>query len=257
MAKPSNQDVSKRILILKYVVVHALTLPPQDLIKHLFSNWSKNEQQEFTNGLTKRAHEVVSSIKTNKLWNIMTKEEQEFIQSIPPKTKFQQHLNAMWSLESAAVLMWSLGLITDFPSFDNQSDPEILNKIPHEDINKFINNSRLLSESEIERKRSLAELWHWRSRTRQLVVDKKVPPPNLGFVSFEQIVQKVAYEAQKQGDLSEIIDNDFLVKGKSYRDLSDDEWSEVRSITIERHRALNWLCGYAKGNQWEKTPTDT
>lgn len=64
----------------------------------------------------------------------MTKEEQEFLQSIPPKTKFQQHLNAKWSLESAAVLMWSLGFISNFPSFDNQSDPEILYKIPHEDI---------------------------------------------------------------------------------------------------------------------------
>jgi hypothetical protein len=163
----------------------------------------------------------------------------------------------MWSLESAAVLMWALGLIADFPSFDNQSDPEILKQIPHEDINKFINNSRLLPEGEIERKRSLAELWHWRSRTRQLIVEKRVPPQNLGFDSFEQIIQQVANEAHKQGDLSEVIGNDFLAKEKSYRDLSDDEWSEVRSITIERHRALNWLCGYAKGNQWDKTPTDT
>lgn len=257
MAKPSSQDISKRLLILKYVVVQALALPPQDLLKDLFSQLSKDEQREFINGFAERAKQVVSSLKSYKLWNFMTKEEQEFIQSIPPKTKFQQHLNAMWSLESAAVLMWALGLITDFPSFDNQSDPEILKQIPHEDISKFINDSRLLSDSNIERKRSLAELWHWRSRTRQLVAEKRVPPSNLGIDSFEQIIQQVANEARKQGDLSEVIGNDFLANGKSYRDLSDDEWSEVSSITIERHRALNWLCGYAKGNLWDKTPTDT
>jgi hypothetical protein len=257
MANPSAQDVAKRLLILKYVIVQALALPPQDILQNLFSQWSKDEQREFTNGFAERAKQVVSSLKSNKLWSLMTKEEQVFVQAIPPKTKFQQHLNAMWSLESAAVLMWALGLIADFPSFDNQSDPEILKQIPHEDINKFINNSRLLPEGEIERKRSLAELWHWRSRTRQLIVEKRVPPQNLGFDSFEQIIQQVANEAHKQGDLSEVIGNDFLAKEKSYRDLSDDEWSEVRSITIERHRALNWLCGYAKGNQWDKTPTDT
>jgi hypothetical protein len=257
MAKPSSQDVSKRLLILKYVVVQALALPPQDLLNDLFSQWSKDEQREFTNGFAERAKQIVSSLKSYKLWSLMTKEEQEFIQAIPPKVKFQQHLNAMWRLESATVLMWALGLITDFPSFDNQSDPEILKQIPHEDISKFINNARLLPDNEIERKRSLAELWHWRSRTRQLAEEKRVPPPSLGFESFEQIVQQVANEAYKQGDLSEIIGDDFSAKGKPYRDISDDEWSEVRSITMERHHALNWLYGYAKGNQWDKTPTDT
>ncbi len=73
-----------------------------------------------------------------------------------------------------------------------------------------------MPESEIERNRSLAELWHWRSRTRQLVAEKRMPHPNLGFDSFEQIVQQLTNEAHKQGDLSEVIDNDFLAKGKSY-----------------------------------------
>ncbi len=257
MAKPSTPDVAKRLLILKYVVVQTLALPPQDLLQNLFSQWSKEEQRDFTSGFGERSKQVISSLKSNKLWNLMTREEQEFIQSIPPKTKFQQHLNAMWRLESAAVLMWALGLITDFPAFDNQSDPEILKQIPHEDISKFINGSTLLSDGEIERKRSLAELWHWRSRTRRLVEEKRTPSPELGFGSFEQIVQQVANEAYKQGDLPQVNDNDFPARDKSYRDLTEEEWSEVRSITIERHHALNWICGYAKGNQWDKTPTDT
>jgi hypothetical protein len=55
----------------------------------------------------------------------------------------------------------------------------------------------------------------------------------------------------------EVIDEDFAVHGKAYRDLSPEEWSEVRSITLERHFALNWLCGYAPNNRWDETPTDT
>ena len=43
----------------------------------------------------------------------------------------------------------------------------------------------------------------------------------------------------------------------SYRDLTDEEWSSIRSIAFERHFALNWLCGYAPDNRWDETPTDT
>ncbi len=177
MSKPSAHDVAKRLLILKYVVVQALASPPHDLIQNIFSQWSKKEQQEFIDGFAESTKHFVLSLKLNKLWNDMTKEEQEFIQSIPAETKPQQRINAMWRLESAAVLMWSLGLMTDFPAFDNPSNPEILRQVPDEDISKFINGARLLADSEIERKRSLAELWHWRSRTRQLIEKKKDPSP--------------------------------------------------------------------------------
>ena len=257
MAKPSAQDVAKRLLILKYVVVQALALPPQKILQDLYSHWSKDEQWKFKNGFEERTKQVVSSFKSNGLWKLMTKEEQEFIQSIPPKVKAQQHLNAMWRLESAVVLMWALGLIDDFPGFDNQTDSDILKRIPYENISQFIYGATLLSDFEIERKRSLAELWHWRSRTRQLIDEKRTPPPGMGFNSLDQIVQRIANEAYKQGDLSKLIDNDFSPKEKAYRDLTEEEWSEVRSITMERHHALNWICGYAKGNRWDKTPINT
>ena len=41
------------------------------------------------------------------------------------------------------------------------------------------------------------------------------------------------------------------------RDLTEEEWREVTSIAAERHFALNWLCGYAPGNRWDATPTET
>jgi hypothetical protein len=53
------------------------------------------------------------------------------------------------------------------------------------------------------------------------------------------------------------IEEDFPAKGKADRGLSAQESSEVRSITFERHFALNWLCGYSPGNEWDQTPTDT
>jgi len=196
-------------------------------------------------------------MKSNKLWPLMAKEEKEFISSVPPKIKHQQHLNAMWRLESVVALMWALGILKEFPPFDTQSSGELLKQIPFEDPGRFIFSAILLPEEDIEKKRSLAELWHWRSRTRQLVEMKQEIPPNSPFTSFEHIVQAVATEALKQGDLSQVVDNDFPAKGKAYKNLSDEEWSEVRSIAMERHFALNWVCGYAPGNRWDRTPTDT
>jgi hypothetical protein len=66
-----------------------------------------------------------------------------------------------------------------------------------------------------------------------------------------------ANAAHESGDIRFVIGDDFGVKGKPYGELSPEEWSEVRSITIERHRALNWLCGYSPNNEWDQTPTDT
>jgi hypothetical protein len=58
MAKPSAQDVSKRLFILKYVVVQAMALPPQYLLQNLFSKWSKDEQLQFANGFTECAKQM-------------------------------------------------------------------------------------------------------------------------------------------------------------------------------------------------------
>lgn len=257
MSKPLPYEVAKRLLILKYQIVQALALPPQELLQNLYSKWSKDERQKFADGIKERSSRMIASMKSNDLWTHMTDEEKEFIEFAPPKVKTQYHLNAMWRLEFAVALMWAMGIIREFPAFDTQSDAELLKQIPTEDVGKFIHSAVLLPGEEIERKRSLAELWHWRSRTRQLMEMKKTPPSSTGFSSFDQIVQSVAKEAFQQGDLPRIIDNDFPAKGKAYRDLNDEEWSEVRSITVERHHALNWLCGYAPGNQWDKTPTET
>jgi hypothetical protein len=257
MPKPLPQEVAKRLLILKYQVVQGLALPPQELLQNLYSKWSQDERRKFADGIKEQSTRMTASMKSNDLWTLMTGEEKEFIESAPPKVKLQYHLNAVWRLESAAVLLWAMGILREFPPFDTQSDAGLLKQIPHEDAGKFIRSAELLPGEEIERKRSLAELWHWRSRTRQLVEMKKTPPSSTVFSSFDQIVQSVAKEAFQQGDLSRILENDFAAKGKAYRDLTDEEWSEVRSITVERHHALNWLCGYAPGNQWDKTPTET
>ncbi|HNU50651.1 MAG TPA: hypothetical protein PKJ98_07000 [Verrucomicrobiota bacterium] len=77
------------------------------------------------------------------------------------------------------------------------------------------------------------------------------------FSCYDDIVRFTAKAAGESGTLAEVLDEDFVAKGKPYRDLTATEWAEVTSITVERHFALNWLCGRAPGNRWDETPTDT
>ena len=71
------------------------------------------------------------------------------------------------------------------------------------------------------------------------------------------VVRVAAREAHKKGDIPTPVDGDFPAHAKAYRDLSDLERSQMMSIAMERHRALNWLCGFAPENRWDETPTDT
>jgi hypothetical protein len=63
--------------------------------------------------------------------------------------------------------------------------------------------------------------------------------------------------AAEAGDIPAALAEDFPAFGKPYRELSAQEYSIATSIAMERHRALNWICGRAPGNQLDLTPLDT
>lgn len=153
-------------------------------------------------------------------------------------------------------------LVPRLPTWDTMANHDLLKTIPPPDVAGFIASARLREQSEIDRARDVAELWHWRSRTRQLSEEGRLWPADeklhaAGFRSFDDVVRFTARSAAKEGTIPAPIDEDFPAKGKAYRDLSEQEWSEVRSIALERHFALNWLCGHAPANRWDETPTDT
>jgi hypothetical protein len=64
-------------------------------------------------------------------------------------------------------------------------------------------------------------------------------------------------DIEAEGIFPAIEAEDFPVRGIAFRDLSLSEWKDVSSVIIERHFALNWVCGRAPGNRWDETPTGT
>ncbi len=155
-----------------------------------------------------------------------------------------QLINATWRTEALMAVLWSLEKIDEIPPYDMQTHPDLFGNFPKVDADEFVRDARLRPVEEINKARDIAESWHWRSRTRTLIEEGRPFPtdPKLaasGFHSFDDIVRAAAKTHASDGTFGEMIDEDYPAFGKAYRALSDEEWSSVRSITMERHYALN------------------
>lgn len=260
--RPDAQDAARRLLVLKHVVAIAVSMPPPDLLQELTAAWSPEQVADFQRHSDKLRRTHWDSLREAGLASELTPREQEFAKATSATLTGQQQIDASWRLESVVVLLWALQLIPELPPYDSQARHEILAEVPSDDLKDFIRSAELRDEAEIDAARDLAELWHWRSRTR-LLIESGEPFPDdprmqeAGFRSYDDIVRRTAGTAAASGQIPAAIDEDFPAFGMAYRDLSDEQWSEVRSITVERHFALNWLCGRAPGHQWDETPTDT
>jgi hypothetical protein len=256
--RPTAEQAAKRLLILKHLGIYAQAVPHGQRLNSLpdLKPEAKGDLHSIFGGM------FSAKLREENLWDDVSPKEKELLELHVKDITQQQLVNALWRLEDIQMLMWALGLIPSLPLYDVQADGELLKQIPSVTAAEFITSAKLREEKEIDRAREVAEMWHWRSRTRQCQEEGRPCPVTdwmrtAGLSSYEEIIRKTAVWAAKDGKLPKCIDEDFPVNGKAYRDLTLDEWSMVRSITMERHFALNWLCGYAPDNQWDNTPTET
>jgi hypothetical protein len=261
-SRPSAEDATKRLLVLKHIVVSALSAPPREMLREISVKWSADEQREFEQRAEKGRDQLWQGLRDLGLWSSLSPKEKALAESTMATMTQQQQVDSSWRVEAAQALMWALRMLPEMPPYDRQAPPELLKQVPSQDVKALLKSARLRDQAEIDRARDNAEFWHWRSRTRELIEkgdelrsDEKMKA--VGFRSYDDIVRFSAIKAAEEGTIPPCIDKDFPAKGKAYRDLSEEEWSEVRSTTVERHFALNWLCGYAPGNRWDETPTDT
>jgi hypothetical protein len=203
-----------------------------------------------------RRSELAKWLVAKGLWSRMTDTERRFVEAAPHRVPPQDLIDVSWSAESLRVLLWALGHVEALAPYDVQSEP------PREGRSFFSTGdgppaaSKLRDRREIERARDVAELWHWRSRTRELQEDRTEVQLPEG-ETLDDVVRVVAMRAAQDGVFPFALADDFPVFGRPYREASPDEWASLGSIALERHKALNWLCGYAPGNRWDETPTDT
>ena len=236
--------------------------PPREMLRTLLKQWSPEDRRKFTAEAEDRREEFWQPLRDAGLWDCVSPRERELATTTIATMTAQQQVNASWRIEALQVLMWALGFTAHLPPYDTQASHDLLKEIPLGEMSRLLSYAQLRGQSEIEQARSLAELWHWRSRTRQLIEECAEFPADeeagtAGFGSFDDIVRFTACRLSEEGRIPPCIDQDFPARAKAYREMSAQEWSNVRSVTVERHFALNWLCGYAPANEWDETTTDT
>jgi hypothetical protein len=258
---PEAEEAARRLVILKYVVVRALVGPPREIVEHWHQHWPRNEWEELGQDAEKQCKEYWQALHDEGLWQYLSPWELQYASHTFLSMTHEDQVDASWRVESVQVLLWALGFLPQLPSYDTMADHDLLRTFPTEDVDEFIGSAALRPREEIERERDIAELWHWRSRTRQLGESGDFVPDELtqalGLESYDDIVRFTAPFLDSEGSIPPCIDDDFPARGKAYRDLSDQEWHEVESIAVQRHFTLNWLCGYAPENRWDETPTHT
>jgi hypothetical protein len=166
----------------------------------------------------------------------------------------EEIVTTSWRSEALGVVLWTLSSIERLPPYDTQfSKPQILASVGLGASAKgFAAKIRLRPQGDVSRERDVAELWHWRARTAELQRKGVSPPPGW---TFQQVIAQSARQAYQNGLISKPLDEDFSLFGKSYRRLSEEESHEASSISLERHFALNWLCGHSEN--WDETSTET
>lgn len=173
-------------------------------------------------------------------------ELQAALERVPREGADPEVVDAVWRGEALGTLLWALQL-AELPAYDTPFDPGLV-------VGATVEEARLREEDEIELECESARLWHWRARTTELQATGVVELPER-FASFDQLIAATAMRGYEQGVLPPPARGDFRAYGKVYRHLAPEQHAEAHSIAVERHHALNWLCG--RGSRWDDVPLDT
>jgi hypothetical protein len=189
------------------------------------------------------------------VWADVEEDEQELLLS--DQVSARQRINASWLAESITSLLWALRIISKLPAYDREADASLFSQLRSDSMTELIKHAKIRPKKEIERQRQIAELWHWRARTRYLLELGDSDNQPVGGRTIEQIIERIAIRGARSGRLPEPIARDFPARGKPYCDLSSGEFATLISIAQERHRAFSWLCGCSPTGRWADTRTDT
>jgi hypothetical protein len=168
------------------------------------------------------------------------------LERLPDEGATAAVVDAVWRGEALGTLLWALQL-AELPPYDHPFETAAV-------VETELEGAELREAEEVGLERESARLWHWRARTTELQAAGKLELP-ARYASFDQLIAATAMRGYEQGVLPPPMRGDFRAYGKVYRHLEPDQHAEALSIALERHHALNWLCG--EGSSWDDVPLDT
>ena len=251
---PSQEQVAYRALCLSGLVIRA----GFEYATHMWLASGRDMSHPDFEGMHQREEALRSWLEREDLTRHQTERERLLFGQGLGDWGDQAVLDGTWRKESLGVLLYALSIFPALPPYDTEFGEQI--HVEHvgwlKPAQEFLSRAALRPSAEIARARDVAELWHWRSRTTWLQQHGHTPPPDPPeFDSYEKIIRVTAEQAFSSSDIPRPIKHDFPAFGKPYGRLTEEEYSICTSIAMERHYALNWLCGYAE--DWDNVPTDT
>jgi hypothetical protein len=168
------------------------------------------------------------------------------LERLPDEGATAAVVDAVWRGEALGTLLWALQL-AELPPYDHPFETAAVVEIELE-------GAELRDAEDVGLERESARLWHWRARTTELQSTGRIELPER-YASFDQLIAATAMRGYEQGVLPPPMRGDFRAYGRVYRHLEPDQHAEALSIALERHHALNWLCG--EGSSWDDVPLDT
>jgi hypothetical protein len=203
------------------------------------------------------------------LSDALMREEREFMHLGLSGASRARACGFSWQIEAAACIAWALRLLPRLWPMDEQFDGKLDFQGLAAPEGGLVENASFRPIEEIQAAAERVKLWHWRARQLQLERQGYTWPPanatpeqigdlqSKGLGSLDGVVRATARLAKSTGTLQEILDEDFIARGKPFRELTEEELSELAGVASERHKALNWLLGLAPDNNWAAVPIET
>ncbi|HEX2780073.1 MAG TPA: DUF4272 domain-containing protein [Gemmatimonadaceae bacterium] len=250
-APPSATEVFDRVWALTIVVRVAVELPVPAELRAALAAMPVGDRKEVEHRGETQISSLREQLDANGALVHLTERERTFLFTPAHAVPDDEWMLAITRLEALRTLAWSLGALPDLPPFDADPSTAVLDALQGTD-----GTLSLRPREEIERMRELAGLWFWRSRTRALRDGLWPLPAGVTHAQLDDAVRDAAAGAVADGMIASAIDGDLPAKGKAYRALGAAEWRQVSTTTNQRLHALNWLCGRAPENDWERTPLE-
>lgn len=157
-------------------------------------------------------------------------------------------------LQALGALLWAIGRMEMPPYFETITADLVQPLLPDRDepIEPFLQTAEARSEAVLRQEQCRATFWNWRCRCDHM--RRSGLKPKRG-ETYKKTVADAAESALRVGLIEAVEEGDVSCDGVPFRDLDEDSFAFAASSTLERHYALNWVCGDAE--DWDKVSTTT
>lgn len=161
------------------------------------------------------------------------------LRTAPGKLDDRSMIDGSWRFEGLGVLAWALGVF-ELPRYDTLVDPgDLLASVAFLDAaraHELLETAELRSPEVLDERRRQILAFHWRMR------DYSLRPRAMDFLDFGEN----CWFGPLEMSWAETVDGDLALAGVPISAAPEEVVGRCSSLAMERHVAINWLCGWSE-----------